>query len=98
MPKIKIDLEGLSANSTVLQQQIDEMNALNGRLSSMTQEIASSWEGAASDAYVAMMAGYSERAAAMRGVMEAYKHYVDAAIIKFREVDQKCASAIRNSF
>lgn len=98
MAKIKINEEALRANSIALSKKIEELQNLNSRLESLIAAIGDSWDGKASEAYVAQMLGYATKAKEMTAVLTEYKKYVDSAVNKFSAVDAKSASRIRNSF
>lgn len=98
MARIKIDLDALMGNSSSLEQRTADMQALIARLEGLLERINNSWDGSASEAYIAMMRGYSLKAKKMNELIETYKGYVDSTTSKFSAVDKKCASTIRNSF
>ena len=96
MAKIKINSEGLRQNKQVIESKINELQALNGRLSELLQRINDSWKGAASRQYIATMMIYKKKAESMIGVLNEFKNYVDQAITQFEEKDKSGGSRIRN--
>lgn len=98
MAKIDIDVAQLRANSSSMQGKITELQQLNSSLESLILRIGDSWEGQASEAYVALMQGYAARARNMEGVLEEFKKYIDDAANKFENLDNSSASKIRSSF
>lgn len=98
MAKIKIDIDALKSSSSSLASRIGELEALNKRLETLLVNVASSWEGQASLAYVAKMREYHDKAKDMVRVLTEYKKYVDKAVELFNEKDRNAANRINNSF
>lgn len=98
MPRIKIDPEILRASSSKIASQISELNAYNGKLNGLLEDIHTKWQGDASNKYYNLMLNYSKKAKHMESVLAAFKKYSDTAVNKFESLDQECANRIRNSF
>ena len=98
MAKIKVDIDALTGNSSVLNSRIAELQSLNSRLEDLINRIDASWEGQASVTYINTMRTHAAKAKKMVAVLSEYKKYVDSAISKFSNVDKNAASKIRNSF
>lgn len=98
MAKIRIDENSLRQNSHALNTRISDLQNLNSRLEELINRIDGSWEGQASESYIATMRKYSEQAKKMINVLNEYKKYIDTAINNFSNVDRNAASRIRGSF
>lgn len=98
MAKIKVDIDALTANSSVLNSKIIELQRLNSRLEDLINRIDSSWEGQASLTYINTMRTHATKAKKMVDVLTEFKKYVDSAVTKFSNVDKNAAAKIRNSF
>ena len=98
MAKIRIDIDALLANSSVISTKIGELENLNIRLDDLISRIGASWEGDSSIAYINKMRGHSSKAKKMIEVLAEYKKYVDSAASKFNAVDRNSAAKIRSSF
>ena len=98
MAKIKVDIDALTSNSSVLNSRIAELQNLNSRLEDLINRIDSSWEGQASLTYINTMRNHAAKAKKMVDVLTEYKKYVDSAISKFSNVDKNSAAKIRGSF
>ena len=55
MPRIKIDPEILRASSSKIASQISELNAYNGKLNGLLEDIHTKWQGDASNKYYNLM-------------------------------------------
>lgn len=98
MAKIKIDIDALKSDSSVLEQRINDLQGLNARLESLIARIQSSWEGQASIVYIAKITAQAAKAKRMVEVLTEYKKYVDSAVNKFTSLDNRAANQIRGSF
>lgn len=98
MPKIKINEEILLSASKKVQNQISELNAYNGKLAGLLNEIHTGWIGKASNQYFDLMSTYHKKAVHMETLLAAFKKYADTAVTKFQTLDQDCANKINNSF
>ena len=98
MARIKIDPETLSASSKKIAAQISELEAYNGKLNTLLEEIHTKWTGQASNKYYNLMLSYKKKAEHMVNVLIAFKKYADTAVNHFESLDQECANRIRNSF
>ena len=97
MAKIRLDIESLNRSETALAQKIDELNALILRTEALTNRIADSWDGEASEAYVLMIRQYIAKAQKLKEVLVEFKGYVASASDKFSSLDHQCAARIRNT-
>ena len=52
MANIRIDTDGLQNNISSMRAYVNELDSLNARTQSLLAQIASSWEGEASTAYI----------------------------------------------
>ena len=98
MPKIKINEEILLGAGKKVQTQISELNAYNGKLSGLLNEIHTGWAGKSSNQYYDLMMEYHKKAVHMETLLAAFKKYSDTAVSKFQTLDQECANKINNSF
>ena len=55
MANIRIDADGLQNNISSMRAYINELDSLNARTQTLMTQIASSWEGEASTAYINIM-------------------------------------------
>ena len=89
MANIRIDTDGLQNN-------ISSMRAyVNARTQSLLAQIASSWEGEASTAYINIMTERMQKAGQMKELLQEFLSYMEDARTKFVSRDQEGASAIR---
>ena len=98
MAKIKIDTDALKSNAASLEGRIAELQSLNTRMETLIARIRATWEGKASDAYIAKITAEANKAKQMVAVLEEYKKYVESAVSKFSAIDAGAASRINNSF
>lgn len=98
MAHIKIDFDGLNQQASTIGSITQSYESLNGRMKSLTEQISSGWEGEASKSYVEMMQKYIDQSGKMVNILETFKNYAVSATNDFAEVDQACASLIRNAF
>ncbi len=98
MALIKIIYDGLDQQATTIGNLIDQYNSLNARATNMRNQIASTWQGQAANAYSEKLGAYISEANKMVDVLEAFKSYANNSSVRFRELDHNCGSAIRNSF
>ena len=98
MSKIKINPEVLQSASQKIQAQMTELNAYNGKLAGLLDEIHTGWVGKASNQYYEVMKFYQKKAVYMESVLASFKKYADTAVNKFETLDQECANKINNSF
>ena len=95
MARIKVNIEGLQANISAINQKIAELQGYNANLNNLLNQIDSSWEGAASEAYASKMRGYHSKAVEMISVLEEFKRYMQDAVTRFEQQDRDGASDIR---
>lgn len=95
---ILIDQSVLRNCSKQIEAKIQELVELNSSLEALLVRIGDSWDGAASEAYIAMMQNYAKQAEDMIAVLREFKSYVDSAVTKFENTDKSCASRIRSVF
>ncbi len=98
MAHIKIDYDGLAQQASTINSISESYEALNTRLKTLEQKIASGWEGEASKAYAEMMQKYILQSTKMKGVIDEFKSYGILVSNDFQEVDKTCATWIQNSF
>ena len=91
MANIRIDTDGLQNNISSMRAYVNELDSLNARTQSLLAQIASSWEGEASTAYINIMTERMQKA----GQMKEFLSYMENARTKFVSRDQEGASAIR---
>lgn len=95
MANIRIDTDGLQNNITSMRSYSSELDSLIAQTEALLGQISSSWEGAASTAYVAAMRDRLEKAREMKGVLEEFTSYMEEAKSKFSSRDQDSASSIQ---
>ena len=98
MALIKFDFESLAEHSAEIGAKINEIDALYLRLQQLTERIAASWHGAASEQYVLMMKSYSKQILLYKQVLQEFKKYADTAAKRFAEKDSNAANRIRGIF
>ena len=98
MAKIKIDENALRANAIALNTRISDLQALNNRLDALIIRIGDSWDGSASEAYIARITEQAAKAKQMVKILQEYKNYVETTVQKFTDLDSRAASRIRGSF
>lgn len=98
MAHIKINYDGLEQQASVLNQYIQDYEALNARINILTEKISSGWQGKSSVAFTEMMSKYIAQAKKMTDVIEAFRGYAVGVKTGFEAVDMQCANMIRNSF
>lgn len=95
MANIRIDTDGLQNNISSMRAYVNELDSLNARTQTLLSQIASSWEGAASAAYVSTMTERVQKAGQMKELLEEFIAYMEAAKTKFASRDQESASSVR---
>ena len=95
MAEIRVNTDGLMSNKQAIEQRIIELEALNTKLAGLIERINDSWEGAASEQYIAKMRTYKMKAENMVEVLSEFKKYIEEAIAKFEHQDKSGASRIR---
>lgn len=98
MALIRIDELALMANETALKAKIAELQSLNARLEGLLQRIESSWEGNASQNYIAMMRQRQGKAVQMVEVLSEFLRYIQEAKSRFSSKDSDSAGRIRGAF
>lgn len=95
MANIRIDTDGLQNNISSMKAYVNELDSLNARTQSLLAQIASSWEGEASTAYINIMTERMQKAGQMKELLQEFISYMEAARTKIVSRDQEGASAIR---
>lgn len=95
MANIRIDTAGLQNNISSMRAYVNELDSLNARTQSLLAQIASSWEGEASTAYINIMTERMQKAGQMKELLQEFLSYMEDARTKFVSRDQEGASAIR---
>lgn len=98
MALIKVNPEGLRQNLGEIDTCIRELEGLNARLDALLGSIGSSWDGEASEQYIASMTRHKAKAAEMAGVLGELRRYMQQAADRFEQVDRDGAARIRGSF
>lgn len=98
MAKIKIDTEALKQNETSLENKISELQEIIARLDNLIERINDSWEGGASELFIAKIRAQAAKTKKMIDLLTEYKKYVTETISKFSTIDNDSASKINNSF
>ena len=84
-----------SNNISSMRAYVNELDSLNARTQSLLSQIASSWEGEASTAYINIMTERMQKAGQMKELLQEFLSYMEDARTKFVSRDQEGASAIR---
>lgn len=95
MARIKINIDGLQQNRNAIDQKINELQALNARLDSLLSSIESTWDGAASQQYIASMTQKKAKAKEMVAVLQELRNYMSQASERFEQQDKSGAAKIR---
>lgn len=98
MSRIKIDYDGLAQQSAALKNYASTYESLCTRMKNMSDQISSTWEGEAANAYTEMMQKYLQQGAVIKEVIQLIQGYADTTSNQFQSTDQECAALIRNSF
>ncbi|MGN1141072.1 MAG: WXG100 family type VII secretion target [Oliverpabstia sp.] len=98
MAHIKIDYDGLAQQSAALKNYAATYESLCSRMKNMSDQISSTWEGAASDAFAQIMEQYRQQGKAITEIIQTIQGYADMTSNSFQSVDRECANLIRNSF
>ena len=70
MANIRIDADGLQNNISSMRAYINELDSLNARTQTLMTQIASSWEGEASTAYINIMTERMQKAGQMKELLQ----------------------------
>ena len=70
MANIRIDTDGLQNNISSMRAYVNELDSLNARTQSLLAQIASSWEGEASTAYINIMTERMQKAGQMKELLQ----------------------------
>lgn len=98
MARIKIDYDGLAQQSAALKNHAAAYESLCSRMKNMSDQISSTWEGGAADAFAQLMEQYRQQGKAITEIIQTIQGYADTTSNSFQSVDQECANLIRNSF
>ena len=79
MANIRIDADGLQNNISSMRAYINELDSLNARTQSLLAQIASSWEGEASPAYINIMTERMQKAGQMKELLQEFLSYMEDA-------------------
>ena len=90
MANIRIDADGLQNNISSMRAYINELDSLNART-----QIASSWEGEASTAYINIMTERIQKAGQMKELLQEFISYMESTRTKFVSRDQESSYSIR---
>ena len=96
MAVIKADVAALRANAKTINKDISELNRLNAELEHLLANIESTWEGKASEKYIAQMRKHKDKADKMVNVLFEFKGYIEKAATKLETMDKEGASKIRS--
>lgn len=94
MADIRIDTDGLQNNISSMRAYINELDSLNARTRTLLSQIASSWEGDASTAYINIMTERMQKAEQMKELLQEFLSYMESAKTKFASRDQESAYSI----
>ena len=94
MANIRIDTDGLQNNISSMRAYINELDSLNARTQTLLSQIASSWEGDASTAYINIMTERMQKAEQMKALLQEFLSYMESAKTKFASRDQESSYAI----
>jgi WXG100 family type VII secretion target len=98
MAKIRIDYDGLAQQSSALKSYATTYESLCTRMKNMSEQIATTWDGAAADAFAQLMEQYRQQGTAITEIIQTIQGYADTTSSSFQTVDQESANLIRNSF
>ena len=93
MANIRIDADGLQNNISSMRAYINELDSLNAR--TLMTQIASSWEGEASTAYINIMTERIQKAGQMKELLQEFISYMESTRTKFVSRDQESSYSIR---
>lgn len=96
--RTRVEIDSLRNFANVIEGRIQEYEALNGRMSSMKENVLASWQGEASEAFGEMMANYVVQAGRLVEILTEFKNYAQKAADLFDNADTECAARIRGSF
>lgn len=94
MANIRIDTDGLQNNISSMRAYINELDSLNARTHTLLSQIASSWEGDASTAYINIMTERIQKAEQMKELLQEFLSYMESAKTKFASRDQESSHSI----
>ena len=77
MANIRIDADGLQNNISSMRAYINELDSLNARTQTLMTQIASSWEGEASTAYINIMTERIQKAGQMKELLQEFEQNAD---------------------
>ena len=97
MANIRIDADGLQNNISSMRAYINELDSLNARTQTLMTQIASSWEGEASTAYINIMTERIQKETAMNICKNKaeFISYMESTRTKFVSRDQESSYSIR---
>ena len=79
----RIDADGLQNNISSMRAYINELDSLNARTQTLMTQIASSWEGEASTAYINIMTERIQKAGQMKELLQEFISYMESTRTKF---------------
>ena len=98
MARIRIDYDGLAQQSAALKNYASTYESLCTRMKNMSDQISSSWDGEAAEAFAQLMEQYLQQGKVITEIIHTIQGYADSTSSSFQFVDQECANLIRNSF
>jgi WXG100 family type VII secretion target len=98
MAQIRIDYDGLAQQSSALKNYATTYESLCTRMKNMSDQIGTTWDGEAANAFVQLMEQYRQQGSVVTEIIQTIQGYADKASSSFQTVDQESANLIRNSF
>lgn len=95
MAVIKANVAALRQNANTIQKDISELNRLNAALNQLLANIESTWDGKASEQYIASMVKHKKKAEQMINVLQEFMNYIEKAARKLETMDKEGASKIK---
>lgn len=98
MSDIKINYGGIGEQINALNTKISEYSDLLQNASTIKQNVISSWEGKAAEAWNETVSGYIQKSQGLIDVLREFINYAQSVSSGFQSLDTECANLINNSF
>jgi WXG100 family type VII secretion target len=98
MALIRIDYDGLAQQSSALKNHASTYESLCASMKDVATGVSDTWTGEAASAFTELMAQYLQQGSIISEIIQTIQGYADTTSNSFQNVDQECATLIRNSF
>ena len=98
MALIKVDTDALVKCAQTFESEISDLKNLKENLSGIVSRISASWEGSASEEYVARLLNHIQKIVSVIAILEKYLEFIKEAGTTFANTDNDSYSDIHRAF